>query len=130
MVWSLRESTLMMITKLLKPLTLVVPLTIAAAGIDQQTSAQPSEANQKATVATIANMLPVDGCSYPVTIKNHEYAPDTQSVETFHDLVPAGGTLTAEVEYTLTGQIGVVECGFGATRQLPEISVQILRVLE
>lgn len=123
----------MTITHSLKLLSLAIPLTIVGAGVDQQESvAQQSAARDqvRVAIATIANMLPVDGCSYPVTIGNRDFAPDAATTEVMKDLVPAGGTITAEISYTLTHAIGEVQCGFGTTKQLPEISAQVLRVLE
>jgi hypothetical protein len=80
--------------------------------------------------ATIANMLPVDGCSYPVTIGDVDYAPDPESLSAIRDRVPGGGTLTVRINYRQTGATGQVQCGFGGTRDLPEISFRVLRVLE
>lgn len=74
-------------------------------------------------------MLPVDGCSYPVTIDRVDYAPDPASVAAIRDLVPGGGDLRVLIDYRLTGRTGQVECGFGASRTLPEISFRVRRVL-
>ena len=74
------------------------------------------------TTATIANQLPVDGCSYPVTINDVDYAPDAAS----RDLIIARGITsslsTVTIKYRLTGRTGQVECGFLRHSDLPEIS--------
>lgn len=103
----------------------------AGACVDQQdpTSVQDFTLRTSAT-ATIANMLPVDGCSYPVTIGEVDYAPDARSLAAIRDLVPGGGTLQVRIKYRLTGRTGQVECGFGTSRELPEIAFHVLRVLD
>jgi hypothetical protein len=95
-------------------------------------AAVPTEesAVRRTATATIANMLPVDGCSYPVTVDGVDYAPDEASRDDIRDLVPAGGTITAQIQYRLTGETGLVECGFGTTRELPEISLRVRRILD
>ncbi len=100
---------------------------------DRQDSSAPPEVNEgdssaKAT-ATIANMLPVDGCSFPVTIDGVDYAPNDASLDVIRDLVPAGSAITARISYRLTGNTGEIECGFGASRLAREISVRVLFVI-
>jgi hypothetical protein len=75
-------------------------------------------------------LLPVDGCSFPVTIDGVDYAPNDASLEVIRDFVPAGSTVTARISYRLTGGTGQVECGFGTTLQVPEISVRVLYVVD
>lgn len=75
-------------------------------------------------------MLPVDGCSYPVTMRGVSYAPDAASLEAVRELVPAGGSIRVVITYTLTGNTASVECGFGSTRFLPEISFRVRRMLD
>jgi hypothetical protein len=89
---------------------------------------QESTGGRGTAVATISNGLPVDGCSYPVTIDNREYAPDPQSIAAISDRVPAGGQLRVRIEYRVTGRRRRVECGFGTSRHLPEITFRVLRV--
>jgi hypothetical protein len=109
-------------------LSLVIPVALFGASA----AASPTEEStvSRTATATIANMLPVDGCSYPVTINGVEYAPDVASLEDIRDLVPGGSTITAQIQYRLTGETGVVECGFGTSRELPEISLRIRRILD
>lgn len=127
-------------------LSLVIPLGVLAAtwahpqassaqvpqdpSVQQDTSREQGSAAVRPAVATIANMLPVDGCSYPVTINGVDYAPDARSLAAIQDLVPAGGTITVRIRYRLTGGTGQVECGFGTSRELPEISFRVTRVIE
>jgi hypothetical protein len=94
----------------------------------QATSSQDS--TQRTANATLSNMLPADGCSYPVTIGSTDYAPDTASREVMAELVPGGSTMRARISYNLTGATGTVECGFGVTMVLPEISFQIMSIQE
>ena len=113
-------------------LSLIVPVGIlVGACVDQQdsSSVQESVARISAT-ATISNGLPVDGCSYPVTIDDVDYAPDARSLATIRYLVPAGGTITVRIDYRLTGRTGQVQCGFGTTRDLPEISLRVREVVD
>jgi hypothetical protein len=107
-------------------------LLIAMALLGTTAGAAPTEEStvRRTATATIANMLPVDGCSYPVTIDGVDYAPDESSLDDIRDLVPAGGTITAQIQYRLTGETGVVECGFGTSRELPEISLRVRRILD
>ena len=115
--------------------SLLVPTVVLLGGWassqDPQDSPAPREvtSSDKAT-ATIANLLPVDGCSFPVTIDGVDYAPNDASLEVIRDLVPGGSTITARISYRLTGNAGQVECGFGATLQVPEISVRVLFVVD
>jgi hypothetical protein len=102
--------------------------------LDQQNSSFAQESAQESAtgtiaIATITNQLPVDGCSYPVTINGVEYAPDAASIAAISDRVPAGGSLRVLIDYRLTGNTGQVECGFGTSRTLPEISFEVRRVL-
>jgi hypothetical protein len=98
---------------------------------DPQDSSAPQEvASSGKATATIANLLPVDGCSFPITIDGVEYAPNDASLEVIRDVVPAGSTITARISYRLTGDTGQVECGFGATLQVPEISVRVMFVID
>lgn len=114
--------------RLRRLLSLVVPMSVIV-GACAEDAEQESTTTQVST-ATIANMLPVDGCSYPVTIHGVDYAPDADSTTVMRELVPAGGTLRVLIEYRLTGRTGQVECGFGATMELPEITVCLRRVLD
>jgi hypothetical protein len=125
----------MTITYSRKLLPFVIPLTLFgsvsfAQQTDPQASSQASTERERVAKATIANMLPADGCSYPVTIGGKEYAPDAASREVMSQLVPAGSTIHVRMSYHLTGGTGTIECGFGTTRQAPEISCEILEVLE
>jgi hypothetical protein len=90
---------------------------------------QNGPGGKDSAIATISNGLPVDGCSFPVTIDNVQYAPDPQSIAAISDRVPAGGQLRVLIQYRLTGRKGRVECGFGTSRQLREITFHVLRVL-
>ena len=91
---------------------------------------EESAVRRRTATATIANLLPVDGCSYPVTIDGVEYAPAEASVDQLADLVPAGGTITAQIQYRLTGETGLVACGFGTSRELPEIALRIRHIVD
>jgi hypothetical protein len=98
---------------------------------DPQDSSEPQEvASPIKATATIANMLPADGCSFPVTIDGVDYAPNDASLEVIRDFVPGGSTITAHVSYRLTGATGEIRCGFGSTLQAPMISVRILSVID
>lgn len=116
--------------------SVVIPIVVFTAGfLDQQNSALAQESAQesatgKIAVATITNQLPVDGCSYPVTIKGVDYAPDAASIAAISDRVIAGGSVLVLIDYRLTGNTGQVECGFGTSRTLPEISFKVRRVLD
>ena len=101
----------------------------AMADQEQNTEDQVATDSAKAT-ATIANLLPVDGCSYPVTINGTDYAPNDGSRDVVHDLVPAGQTITARISYRLTGDTGTVRCGFGSTVELPEIAFRVIFVID
>jgi hypothetical protein len=103
----------------------------AMADTDQEQSAedQAATASRKAT-ATIANLLPADGCSYPVTIDGTDYAPNDGSMDVVHDLVQAGQTVTARISYRLTGGTSTVTCGFGRTVELPEIAFRVIFVID
>jgi hypothetical protein len=110
----------------------VIPTAVFVGGfLGQQNSllAQESAAGTVA-VATITNQLPVDGCSYPVTIHGVDYAPDAASIAAISDRVIAGGSLRVLIKYRLTDNTGQVECGFGTSRTLPEISFEVQRVLD
>src|ERR1044071_8197365 len=105
-----------------KVLSMVFPVSIlvsACAGqamADQEQSAEDQLAtSSEKAIATIANLLPADGCSYPVTINGTDYAPNDGSMDVVHDLVPAGQTITARISYRLTGGTATVTCGFGRT---------------
>jgi hypothetical protein len=98
----------------------------AGARVDEA-SAQPA-AKSDVVSATITNMLAADGCSYPVTIDGVDYAPDAQSTDRMRRIVPFG-VWDAEITYSLTGNVGQVECGFGQTIQLPEITVRVRRII-
>jgi hypothetical protein len=97
--------------------------------VPQDAAAQESEAPQAAiassATATISNLLPADGCSYPVTIGDVDYAPDAASLAAVRDRVPAGTAITVRIDYRLTGRTAHVECGFGNTLELPEISFHV-----
>ena len=116
--------------------SIVIPIAVFLGGFfDQQNSSLAQEsAHESATgtiaVATITNQLPVDGCSYPVTIHGVDYAPDAASIAAISDRVIAGGSLRVLIDYRLTGNTGQVECGFGTSRTLPEISFEVKRVLD
>ncbi len=115
----------MTITHSLTWWVLVVPMSVLGACVHSPGN-PPHEAS---AIAVISNKLPVDGCSYPVTIDDVDYAPDARSLAALDDRVPAGGELRVRIEYRLTGRMGQVECGFGTSRQLPEITFRIRQVL-
>ena len=104
-------------------LALVIPLSAMFVGcVDPQASSSRTQnATALTDLATISNMLPVDGCSYPVRIDDVDYAPDEESMTPIRDKVPMGGSITVRVNYDLTGETGTVECGFGFTQELPQI---------
>jgi len=110
----------------------VIPIAAFVGGfLGQQNSSLAQESTTGTiVVATITNQLPVDGCSYPVTIQGVDYAPDAASIAAISDRVVAGGSLRALIDYRLTGNTGQVECGFGTSRTLPEISFEVRRVLD
>lgn len=115
--------------------SLLVPTAILLAGSASPQAAPDSSVPREAfpsakATATIANMLPVDGCSFPVTVDGVNYAPNDASLEVIRDIVPAGSTVTARISYRLTGDTGQIECGFGTTLQVPEISVRVLYVMD
>src|SRR3954462_7267103 len=116
--------------------SVVIPMAVFVGGcFDQQNSSLAQESAQESAtgtiaVATITNQLPVDGCSYPVTIKGVDYAPDAASIAAIRDRVIAGGSLRVLIDYRLTANTGQVECGFGTSRTLPEISFEVRRVLD
>src|SRR5688572_330368 len=56
--------------------------------------AYPDEELVRAT-ATIEDKLPVDGCSFPVTIDEVRYAPDEASLQLVHELLGPQGAITA-----------------------------------
>jgi len=98
---------------------------------DQEQSAEDQAATDSAkATATIANLLPADGCSYPVTINGTDYAPNDGSLEVAHDHVPPGQTITARISYRLTGGTATVACGFDRTVELPEIAFRIIFVID
>lgn len=115
----------------------MIPLSIVVgAGLVAQAEPVPASDDQaqdqavaRRAIATISNLLAADGCSYPVTIRGVDYAPDASSEQALAAQVPAGQTVTARVNFQLTGGTGEVICGFGTTRQLPEISVQIREII-
>jgi hypothetical protein len=113
------------------PVSILVGACAGPAMADQEQSAedQVATASEKAT-ATIANLLPADGCSYPVTINGTDYAPNDGSLDVVHDLVPAGQAITARISYRLTGGTATVTCGFGNTIELPEIAFRVIFVID
>lgn len=107
-----------MLTRSLRTLLLLaVPVGVLATGCADD---EDPEAFRDAT-ATIENLLPVDGCSYPVTIDDVRYAPDAASVAEIRErtLPPRA---TVEIRYRLTGETGQVSCG-RASETLPEITI-------
>jgi hypothetical protein len=120
-----------------KMLSMVFPISIlvgACAGqamADQDQSAEDQAATDSAkATATISNLLPADGCSYPVTINGTDYAPNDGSMDMVHDLVQPGQTVTARISYRLTGGTATVTCGFGRTVELPEIAFRVIFVID
>lgn len=114
------------ITRSLRFLPLIIPLMFAGVRADEASAEQA--AKPEAVTATITNMLAADGCSYPVTIDGVDYAPDARSTDRMRNVVPFG-VWGAEIIYSLTGNVGQVECGFGQTMQLPEITVRVRRII-
>jgi hypothetical protein len=103
----------------------------AATGVALAQDAAPQALAPRGTAtATIANLLPVDGCSYPVTIDGVDYAPDPASLAAIQDRVPAGSSITVRIHYRLTGATAQVQCGFGTAQELPEIAFRVRRVLD
>jgi hypothetical protein len=112
------------------PVSILVGACTGQAMADQAQSAEDQVATtSEKAIATIANLLPADGCSYPVTINGTDYAPNDGSLEAIHDHVPPGETITARVSYRLTGGTATVVCGFDRTVELPEIAVRIIYVI-
>ena len=98
-------------------------ISIALAGC-----AHAGEPAQRATApvtakATIDNNLPADGCSFVVQINGTDYAPDAASLAAIRERNLPFGKTPVQVDYTLTGRTGKVECGFNTQRELPEIAV-------
>jgi hypothetical protein len=112
------------------PVSILVGACAGQAMADQEQSAEDLAATDSAkATATIANLLPADGCSYPVTINGTDYAPNDGSLDVVHDLVPAGQTITARISYRLTGGTATVTCGFDRTVELPEIALRVIFVI-
>jgi hypothetical protein len=116
----------MMITHSMRGWALIVPMSVYLGACAHSQGNPP---HGTFAIAVISNKLPVDGCSYPVTIDDAEYAPDARSLAPIRDRVPAGGELRVRIEYRLTGRTGQVECGFGTSRRLPEITFRVRQVL-
>jgi hypothetical protein len=95
---------------------------------EQSAQDQAATDGAKAT-ATIANLLPANGCSYPVTINGRDYAPNDGSLDVIHDLVPPGQAITARISYRLTGHTATVRCGFGRA-EVPEIAFRVIFVID
>jgi hypothetical protein len=113
------------------PVSILVGACAGKAMADQEQSAEDLAATDSAkTTATIANLLPADGCSYPVTINGTDYAPNDGSLDAAHDLVPPGQTITARISYRLTGGTATVACGFNRRVELPEISFRVIFVID
>lgn len=72
--------------------------------------------------ALIEDFLPVDGCSYPITIGDVEYAPDEASLPAIRTKLGSRSSVVSEVDYRLTGRVGRVTCG-GTLVDRPEIEV-------
>lgn len=98
-------------------LSLIVYSAISATGC----SDDPDEEFVRAT-ATIEDRLPVDGCSFPVTIDEVRYAPDEASLDLVHELLGAQGAVTVEIRYRVTGRTGHVTCERNQV-ELPEIAI-------
>jgi hypothetical protein len=104
---------------------LVCLATLCACGTTS--SLETSESASLHADASIRYTLPADGCSWTVVVGGVEYAPDPDSltlVRAFaHD---AYGEVPASIDYQPTGGTRRVECGWGTSRELPEISVQAI----
>ena len=120
-----------------KILSMVFPVSLLINGCADQAMAEQDQTaeeqvatNSAKATATISNLLPADGCSYPVTINGTDYAPNDGSSEMVHDLVPPGQVVTARISYRLTGNTATVTCGFGNTVELPEIAFRVMFVID
>jgi hypothetical protein len=75
-------------------------------------------------VATLHNDLPVDGCTWLVTLASGDHAPDAASVERIRAFTrDAFGATPARVTYRLPGTQGTVECGWGNHPTFPTIEI-------
>lgn len=75
----------------------------------------------------VRNDLPADGCSYPIELDHTRYAPSPASKPRVRAFAEQFGANAAIIEYELTNGVAEVECGWGATQQLPEIEVLSIR---
>jgi FlaG/FlaF family flagellin (archaellin) len=76
------------------------------------------------TTATVENGLAYDGCSFPITIGNVQYAPSAATKARVETLMQADfGKKHISLTYRVTGLQAEVTCGWNSTRALPEIEV-------
>lgn len=74
--------------------------------------------------ASVENGLPYDGCSYPITIDQTQYAPSASSRALVQAIASRKiGHTRVTLTYRLLNSLGSVECGWGATQTLPELEV-------
>jgi hypothetical protein len=79
----------------------------------------------KVAIAEIEQLLPVDGCDMRVTINDARYAPDSASRELIvAQKLPSIAHVA--IKYHLTGDTGVVECGWYTHQTLPEIAFEFV----
>jgi hypothetical protein len=98
--------------------------------LTEQQGAAPDRVTSARAIATITNTLPADGCAYVTTINGVDYAPDPSSQAAAAELMAGSSMLRAVVDYRLTGQTGVVQCGFGFNQELPQVSFTVRRVID
>jgi hypothetical protein len=101
-----------------------------------RTGSEPAQPESAATAPTLSaalgadgyieNFLPVDGCSYPVTIADVQYAPSPASEERVLRFLSGASRKSARIEYTLTGNTGSIACGWSGEVPLPEIAITSL----
>jgi hypothetical protein len=103
--------------KVLRLALLVLPALTGAC-----THSDDSESPTILASAVIHNDLPSDGCSYPVTIGDKDFAPDQESLDAIRARGLSFGATTVMISYRPTGRTGTVHCGF-SDRQLPEITL-------
>jgi hypothetical protein len=88
----------------------------------QAPSACPATGCPRTSSAFVENDLPADGCSFPITIDQQQYAPSAPTAARVEAIAKVGRT-DVTLNWRATGAMATVTCGWNSTMTLPEIEV-------
>ncbi len=109
-----------------KVLAITALLATAACGASESNTVQGESLTARewlTATAEVENGLPYDGCQWAIHIDGQMYGPDASGTQRLSALSFVAGRTAVDITYRTTGAATTIECGWGQTKRVDEISI-------